>query len=112
MLLGGLSCRSKKMKKLIINLIMVVVITPLILLASYTFAYEVLIIKSEVEEMEEKTVKTFNVNESYPKLLCDGCYQEKVKLTQHVLPDINTKVNLCDDCLEVFTELEKEEQND
>lgn len=100
------------MKKLIINSIMVVIITPLVLLATYTFAYEILIIKSEVETVEEKTVKTFNVNDSYPKLLCDGCYQEKEKLTPHVLPDINTKVNLCDDCLEVFTEIEKEVQND
>lgn len=97
------------MKKLIINSIMVVIITPLVLLATYTFAYEILLIKSEVGEMEEKTVKTFNVNESYPKLLCDGCYEEKVKVTPYLLKDINTKVNLCDDCLEVFTELEKED---
>lgn len=68
--------------------------------------------------MEEKTIPVSNISieesktKIINKILCDGCYQEKEKVTPYLLKDINTKVNLCDDCLEVFTELEKEEQND
>lgn len=67
--------------------------------------------------MEEKTVPVSNISIDEPKtkilnkLLCDGCYQENEKVTPYLLKDINTKVNLCDDCLQVFTELEKEENN-
>lgn len=63
--------------------------------------------------MEEKTIQTFNTKEqSIQKFLCDGCYQEYEKVIPYTLKDINIKVNLCDDCLEVFTELDKEENND
>lgn len=66
--------------------------------------------------MEEKTIQVTNISNDEPKskiinkILCDGCYQEKEKVTPYLLKDINTKVNLCDDCLEVFSELEKEDE--
>lgn len=90
------------MKKLIINSIMVVIITPLILLASYTFAYEVLIIKSEVETME-----SIDVNELYPiaKLMCDGCAEYKENLKQVKLQDIPQPVLLCEECQLKFKEV-------
>lgn len=93
------------MYKLLINSIMVVIITPIILLASYTFAYEVLIIKSEVETME-----SIDVNELYPKevnqikYMCDGCAQYKENLKQVKLQDIHQNVNLCDECQLKFKE--------
>lgn len=64
--------------------------------------------------MKETTISVSNSlhEEHKPKILCDGCYQEKEKVTPYLLKDINTKVNLCDDCLEVFQEIEKENQND
>lgn len=71
--------------------------------------------KNNCEKCGKSLIVNYNINESYPKekivnkFLCDGCYQEKEKVTPHTLKDINTKVNLCDDCLEVFQEIEKEE---
>ena len=61
--------------------------------------------------MKENSIQTFKVKETIkePNILCDGCYEEKEKVTPYLLKDIITKVNLCDDCLKVFTELEKEE---
>lgn len=72
------------MKKLVINSIMVVIITPLILLASYTFAYEVLIIKSEIE-----------ITDSYPTELkaCDYCGLR----TQNIIIE-NDQTFICNEC--------------
>lgn len=101
------------MKKFIINLIVLsVIVLPLTLLTMSGLSYAILLSKFE----PTKEIKT--MNETYPKLIktqslpCDGCMKETTNLTQHTLKDINTKVNLCDDCLEVFTELENEGQND
>lgn len=102
------------MKKLIINSIMVVLITPLVLLTSYTFAYEVLIIKSEVETVE--TIKPIETKEeikvvSKPiepqqtNLICDGCAQPKENLKQVKLPDIQQPVLLCEECQLKFKEV-------
>lgn len=78
------------MYKLLINSIMVVVITPLILLASYTFAYELLIIKSEVETME-----SIEVNDLYPTELkaCDYCGIR----TQNISIE-SSQTFICNDC--------------
>lgn len=105
------------MKKFIINLIVLsVIVLPITLLTMSGISYAILLTK--FEPSKEIETMNYNVNESYPKTIktqslpCDGCLKESTKLTQHTLKDINTKVNLCDDCLEVFTEIEKEEQND
>ena len=108
------------MKKFIINLIVLsVIVLPLTLIAMTTISYAILLSKFEPTNIKEDIqVMNYDVNESYPKeikevkLPCDGCMKESNNLTQYTLKDINTKVNLCDDCLEVFTEIEKEEQND
>ncbi len=96
------------MRKLIINSIMVVIITPLVLLASYTFAYEVLIIKSEVETMEsinkeelQKGIEKLNQT----KLMCDGCAKYKDNLKQVKLKDIPQPVLLCEECQLKFKEV-------
>lgn len=89
------------MKKLIINSIMVVIITPLILLATYTFAYEVLLIKSEVNEVVN--IKNYTVNGT--KLICDGCAQPKENLKSVKLPDIEQSVLLCEECQLKFKEV-------
>lgn len=98
------------MKKLIINSIMVVIITPLVLLTSYTFAYEVLIIKSEVETVESvKPIQTKTVTESQQtKLMCDGCAEYKENLKQVKLQDIQQPVLLCEDCQLKFKEVKND----
>lgn len=98
------------MKKLIINSIMVVIIAPLILLASYTFAYEVLIIKSEVEKVEkEKPIEAKLVVETQQtKLICDGCAEYKDNLKQVKLSDIPQPVLLCEECQLKFKEVNNE----
>lgn len=94
------------MKKLIINSIMVVIITTLILLATYGFAYEILIIKSEVE-----TMKSIDENKLYPKevnqvkYMCDGCAEYKDNLKQVKLQDIPQPVLLCEECQLKFKEV-------
>ena len=108
------------MKKFIINLIVLsVIVLPLTLITMSGISYAILLSKFEPTNIkEDMQVMNYDVNESYPKtikiksLLCDGCLKESEKLTPHKLKDINTSVNLCDDCLEVFTEIEKEVQND
>lgn len=84
------------MKKLIINSIMVVIITPLVLLASYTFAYEILLFKSEVTTMD-----VLNQNQ----IMCDGCAKYKDNLKQVKLKDIPQPVLLCDECQLKFKEV-------
>ena len=91
------------MKKLIINSIMVVIITPLILLATYTFAYEVLLIKTEVETMQPIQSKT--VLETHTKIMCDGCAEYKENLKQVKLQDIPQPVLLCEECQLKFKEV-------
>lgn len=95
------------MKKLIINSIMVVVITPLILLASYTFAYEVLIIKSEVETMESinPIELQIGIEKQKSKLMCDCCAKYKDNLKQVKLQDIHQPANLCEECQLKFKEV-------
>lgn len=108
------------MKKFIINLIVLtIIVLPLTLITMSGISYAILLSKFEPTNIKEDIqVMNYNVNESYPKeikiktLPCDGCMEEKSVLTAYLLKDINTTVHLCDDCLEVFTELEKEEQND
>lgn len=92
------------MKKLIINSIMVVIITPLILLATYTFAYEILIIKSEVNEVIN--IKNYSINGN--KLICDGCAQPKEKLQSVKLSDIPQPVLLCEECQLKFEEVKND----
>lgn len=95
------------MKKLIINSIMVVIITPLVLLASYTFAYEVLIIKSEVESMESinKEELQKGIEKLNQTVMCDCCakFKEKVKVVK--LQDIPQPVLLCEECQLKFKEV-------
>lgn len=105
------------MKKFIINIIVLyVIVLPITLLTMSGISYAILLTKFEPTK-EIESMK-YNVNESYPKaikthsLTCDGCMKESSNLTPYKLKDINTNVNLCDDCLEVFTELEKEGQNE
>ena len=86
---------------------MVVIITPLVLLASYTFAYEILIIKSEVETVESvnpvqsKTI----IEKQQTKLMCDGCAEYKENLKQVKLSDIQQPVLLCEECQLKFKEV-------
>lgn len=102
------------MKKFIINLIVLsIIVLPITLISMSGISYAILLTKFKPTKEIETVI--YNVNESYTKnqsLPCDGCMKESTNLTQYTLKDINTKVNLCDDCLEVFTEIEKEEQND
>lgn len=94
------------MKKLIINSIMVVIITPLILLLTYTFAYEVLIIKSEVETME--SINTIGIEKQQNKIMCDGCAYYKDNLKQVKLQDIPQPVLLCEECQLKFEEVKND----
>lgn len=98
------------MYKLLINSIMVVIITPLILLASYTFAYEVLIIKSEVETMESVNPieLQIGIEKQQSKLICDCCAKYKDKLKQVKLQDIHQPVNLCEECQLKFKEVKND----
>ena len=75
---------------------MVVIITPLVLLASYTFAYEILLFKSEVTRME-----VLNQNQ----IMCDGCAEYKDNLKQVKLKDIPQQVLLCEECQLKFKEV-------
>lgn len=94
------------MKKLIINSIMVVIITPLILLATYTFAYEVLIIKSEVKTVESvNQIQSKSMTETQNKIMCDGCVEYKYNLKQVKLQDIHQPVLLCEECQLKFKEV-------
>lgn len=95
------------MKKLIINSIMVVIITPLILLLTYTFAYEVLIIKSEVDTMESinPTELKIGIEKQQNKIICDGCAYYKDNLKQVKLQDIHQPVLLCEECQLKFKEV-------
>lgn len=72
------------MYKLLINSIMVVIITPLILLASYTFAYEVLIIKSEIETTDSYTTELKS---------CDYCGLR----SQNIIIE-NDQTFICNEC--------------
>lgn len=97
------------MKKFIINIIVLfAIVLPLTLLTMSGISYAILLTKfeptKEIKIMNDPLPKSIKTQ----KLQCDGCMKETNNLTQHTLKDINTKVNLCDDCLEVFTELEKE----
>lgn len=95
------------MKKFIINLIVLsVIVLPLTLLTMSGISYAILLTKFEPTNIKEDTQV---MNQT---LQCDGCMKETTNLTPHKLKDINTTVNLCDECLEVFTEIEKEDQND
>lgn len=95
------------MKKFIINLIVLsVIVLPLTLLTMSGISYAILLSKFESTNIKEDIQV---MNQTLP---CDGCLKESTNLTPYLLKDINTKVNLCDDCLEVFTELEKEGQNE
>lgn len=98
------------MKKLIINSIMVVVITPLILLATYSFAYEVLIIKSEVETMESinPIELKIGIEKQQNKIMCDGCAEYKDNLKQVKLQDIPQPVLLCEECQLKFEEVKND----
>lgn len=80
------------MKKLIVNSIMVVIVTPLILLLTYSFAYETLLIKMEVLNMNEKAI---DVNYEYPKDLksCDYCGLR----TQNIIIE-NDQSFICNEC--------------
>lgn len=69
-------------------------------------SYAILLSKFEPTNIKEDIQV---MNQTLP---CDGCMKYSINLTPYTLKDINTKVNLCGDCLEVFTEIEKEEQND
>lgn len=91
------------MKKLIINSIMVVIITPLILLATYSFAYDVLLIKSEVETME--SINITSIEKQQNKIICDGCAYYKDNLKQVKLQDIQQPVLLCEECQLKFKEV-------
>lgn len=95
------------MKKLIINSIMVVIITPLILLTTYSFAYEVLIIKSEVETMESinPIELKIGIEKQQNKIMCDGCAYYKDNLKQVKLKDIQQPVLLCEECQLKFKEV-------
>lgn len=95
------------MKKLIINSIMVVVITPLILLATYSFAYEILLIKSEVETVESinPIELQIGIEKQKSKLMCDGCGYYKDNLKQVKLQDIPQPVLLCEECQLKFKEV-------
>lgn len=95
------------MRKLIINSIMVVIITPLVLLASYTLAYEILINQVEVETVETIKPKETKlvVEPQQVKLMCDGCAKYKDNLKQIKLQDIPQPVLLCEDCQLKFKEV-------
>lgn len=95
------------MKKFIINLIVLtIIVLPLTLTTMSGISYAILLSKFEPTNIKE------DIQVMKQTLPCDGCLKESEKLTPHILKDINTSVNLCDDCLEVFTEIEKEVQND
>ena len=89
---------------------MVVIITPLVLLASYTFAYGILIIREEKTTMElEKPIETINITtDSKPKVMCDGCAQYKDNLKQVKLQDIQQPVLLCEECQLKFKEVDND----
>lgn len=106
------------MRKLIINIsVLLFIALPITLIGVYTFAYEVLIIKTEVETVE--TIKPIEtkyskeslnlINEDFgennPKLMCDGCAQYKENLKQVKLQDIHQPVLLCEECQLKFKEV-------
>lgn len=84
------------MKKLIVNSIMVVIVTPFILLLAYSFAYETLLIKMEVSNMNEKVI---DVNYEYPKELkaCDFCGVRVENI--NIKEGMNNKIFICDECI-------------
>ena len=85
---------------------MEVIITPLILLTTYTFAYEVLIIKSEVKTVESvNQIQTKSMTETQNKIMCDCCAYFKDNLKQVKLKDIQQPVLLCEECQLKFKEV-------